>query len=275
MRRLIIFSDLDGTLLDHRTYSHAAAAEALAALRARGVPLILASSKTAAEIAPLRAELGFEHCPAIVENGAGLLPPGTAGEAGEDGDYGHLLAALAGMSAPLRALFRGFAEMTAEEVAGITGLSLAASGRARMRRFSEPGLWRGSDAARAAFIAALADKGIAARMGGRFLTLSLGRTKADQMAAITASIDADACVMALGDAPNDAEMLTRADIGVVVANPSAPPMPALVPKPGGVLYRTVAEGPAGWNAAVLAVLDDPDSPLSDRPDASGTVVPFQ
>ena len=275
MRRLIIFSDLDGTLLDHRTYSFAAAAEALAALRARDVPLILASSKTAAEIAPLRAELGFTSCPAIVENGAGLLPPGEAGETGAGGDYDRILNVLADIPASLRAAFRGFAEMTAQEVADVTGLSVEAAARARRRRFSEPGLWRGSDAERDAFVAALAKKGIAARMGGRFLTLSLGRSKADQMAAITAGIAADARVMALGDAPNDAEMLTRADIGVVVANPAAPPMPALVPKPGGALYRTVAEGPAGWNAAVLAVLDDPDSFLCDRPDASGAVVPFQ
>ncbi|MCE8458362.1 HAD-IIB family hydrolase, partial [Rhodovulum sulfidophilum] len=60
---LLIFTDLDGTLLDHETYSHAEAAPALTALRAAGVPVILASSKTAAEIAPLRAELGLSAHP--------------------------------------------------------------------------------------------------------------------------------------------------------------------------------------------------------------------
>ena len=74
---LIVFSDLDGTLLDHETYSWAAAEPALAALRAQGIPLVLASSKTALEIAPLRAAMGFSHCPAIVENGAGLLAAGA------------------------------------------------------------------------------------------------------------------------------------------------------------------------------------------------------
>ena len=70
---LIVFSDLDGTLLDHDSYGYDAAAAALAALRARNIPLILCSSKTAAELVPLRAELGFENCAAIVENGAGIL----------------------------------------------------------------------------------------------------------------------------------------------------------------------------------------------------------
>ena len=32
--RLVIFTDLDGTLLDHDSYSHAPAAPALAALKA-------------------------------------------------------------------------------------------------------------------------------------------------------------------------------------------------------------------------------------------------
>jgi hypothetical protein len=73
---LIVFSDLDGTLLDHETYSWQPAAPALDALKQRGIPLILASSKTAAEIAGLRAEMGFADCPAIVENGAGMLSRG-------------------------------------------------------------------------------------------------------------------------------------------------------------------------------------------------------
>ncbi|MEM9278462.1 MAG: HAD-IIB family hydrolase, partial [Pseudomonadota bacterium] len=69
--QLIFFTDLDGTLLDHETYSHEPAREALDAIRNNDIPLILASSKTAAEIEPLRNELGFDHCEAIVENGAG------------------------------------------------------------------------------------------------------------------------------------------------------------------------------------------------------------
>jgi mannosyl-3-phosphoglycerate phosphatase len=76
---LIVFSDLDGTLLDHATYSWQAAVPALEALKERGIPLILASSKTSAEIAELRAETGFADCPAIVENGAGLLEPAARG----------------------------------------------------------------------------------------------------------------------------------------------------------------------------------------------------
>ncbi len=81
-QRIVVFSDLDGTLLDHETYSFAPAWPALDRMREDGHVLVLASSKTAAEIAPIRAAMGFVDCPAIVENGAGLL---AAGEDGEDG----------------------------------------------------------------------------------------------------------------------------------------------------------------------------------------------
>ena len=53
---LLVFTDLDGTLLDHEDYSYAAANEALAELRSRRIPLILCSSKTAA-VSPRRGAI--------------------------------------------------------------------------------------------------------------------------------------------------------------------------------------------------------------------------
>ena len=50
----IIFSDLDGTLLDQADYSFAAAKPALGMLRTRGIPLVLCSSKTRVEIEEIR-----------------------------------------------------------------------------------------------------------------------------------------------------------------------------------------------------------------------------
>ena len=73
---LIVFTDLDGTLLDHDTYSWQEAAPALEALRIKGVPLILCSSKTRAEMLVLWQELGLSH-PFITENGGGIFAPET------------------------------------------------------------------------------------------------------------------------------------------------------------------------------------------------------
>ena len=256
----IVFSDLDGTLLDHATYSWQAAVPALEALKERGIPLILASSKTSAEIAELRAETGFADCPAIVENGAGLLEPAGAGHAPDD-DRVHraLIAALNALPPELRGKFTGFSDWTVDEVADRTGLPPKDAARAAMRRFSEPGLWSGSPRDRSRFEALLARQGITARQGGRYLTLSYGATKADRMreiAARYASGDESPRMIALGDAPNDIEMLETADIGVIVANPHAKPLPELDGEKAGRIARTQKPGPEGWNESVLRIIED-------------------
>lgn len=71
---ILIFTDLDGTLLDHDTYSWQPAAPALSFLRERSIPWILCTSKTRAEVERLRAEMGHTH-PFIVENGGGIYIP--------------------------------------------------------------------------------------------------------------------------------------------------------------------------------------------------------
>ena len=141
---LIVFTDLDGTLLDHATYDWAPARPALKSLRERGHWLVLASSKTAAEIAPLRAELGFVHCPAIVENGAGVLAPGDAAARFDDSDRRRILQALDGLPVSLRARFAGFHDWSVAEISARTGLAPDAAQRAATREHSEPGLWSGT-----------------------------------------------------------------------------------------------------------------------------------
>ncbi|SNT01918.1 HAD-IIB family hydrolase [Antarctobacter heliothermus] len=253
MTELVVFSDLDGTLLDHETYSYAAAQPALDALGARGIPLILATSKTAAEVAVLHKSLKLGQWPAIVENGAGIYRPGS--KDADTAPYAAIRAALDTLPADLRGSFTGFGDMTDAKVVQITGLPLESAQRARQRQHSEPGLWHGSDAERAIFLAALAELGIQARAGGRFLTLSHGRTKADGLRQIAAELGARR-TLALGDAPNDTDMLQAASLGVIVRNDHGPGIPELPGEAQGTIRRTTQPGPSGWAEAVLAILND-------------------
>ncbi|ASM70864.1 MULTISPECIES: HAD-IIB family hydrolase [Roseobacteraceae] len=250
---LLLFSDLDGTLISHDTYQWDAARPALSRLRSLGAGVVLASSKTAPEIIALRAQMGLDDWPAIVENGAGLLKA-HASETPPDNDYLRLRDALAQLPKVQRAPFEGFGDLTVEQVAKITGLTIADAQNAKMRSFSEPGLWHGSDSKRAAFLNALSQHGITAREGGRFLTLSFGQTKADRMAEIIATCRPQFTV-ALGDAPNDVEMLQAADYGVIIANPHRAPLPPLKTEAKGRILRTTLSGPEGWNNAVLDLVE--------------------
>ncbi|WP_175501276.1 HAD hydrolase family protein [Poseidonocella pacifica] len=250
----MVFTDLDGTLLDHESYSSADAAPALALLKSLNVPVVLASSKTAAEIAPLQAELGLSEWPAIVENGATTLEPGA--DTVDDRDaYEALRAALREIPADLRRMFRGFGDMGVDEIMRHTKLDFEAAARAGDRSHSEPGLWSGTDEDEASFLAALATHGVAARRGGRFLTLSFGGTKAGAMAGIITKYQ-PARTLALGDAPNDTEMLELADFGVIVRNDHGPGIPELPGEKNGSIRRTELAGPAGWNKAVLDVVQE-------------------
>lgn len=249
---LVVFTDLDGTLLDHATYSYEPALPALKALKAANVPLVLASSKTAAEIASLHAALGLGDTPAIVENGAGLFQPGQAAQ--NDTAYAQIRAAVDGLPPDLRQGFKGFGDMTPAEIAQTTGLSAQAAREAAQRCHSEPGLWTGDESSQDTFLNVLKALGISARQGGRFLTLSFGATKADRMAQITQTLGAPA-TLALGDAPNDREMIETADRGVIIRNDHGPGIPSLPGEARGTITRTALPGPEGWNLAVLEALD--------------------
>lgn len=253
---LIFFTDLDGTLLDHDSYSYEPAQEALALLRKRNIPLILASSKTAAEVAPLRHAIGFQHCEAIVENGAGILLPGDR-DTGSGEQYKELLNTIANMPPGYRDCFRGFAQWRVEELSELTGLTKVAAALAKERQFSEPGLWSGSDEDLEGFCGLLKQHGIVAQQGGRFLTLSFGGNKVDRMHEIMDLYRAgeqDRFCVALGDAPNDIAMLTAADLGIVIPNPSHGGIGKFSNEKMKNIVHARFSGPKGWNVAVLDVL---------------------
>jgi len=249
---LLVFTDLDGTLIDHDGYGWHAAKPALAALSKLEAGVVMASSKTAPEIIALQTELGLRQWPAIVENGAGLLEPNQESSE-QPARYVELRAALETLPKKLRNHFVGFADMSVQKVAEVTGLPPHAATLAKTRGFSEPGLWHGSTDELSDFLQKLTELGISAREGGRFLTLSFGKTKADRMAEITSRYNPRYTV-ALGDAPNDVEMLQTADFGVIVANPHREALPPQLGEAEGRIVRTELAGPEGWNLAIIKLI---------------------
>ena len=74
MSSAVIYTDLDGTLLDHHTYAFHEAMETIKGLKDRGIPIIPCTSKTRAETVNLMQAVGIDG-PMIIENGAAIWVP--------------------------------------------------------------------------------------------------------------------------------------------------------------------------------------------------------
>ncbi len=254
-RVALVATDLDGTLLDRDTYGFAAARPALDALRQAGVPLVLCSSKTRAEMEPLAVALGTRG-PLVVENGGAIVgPDGAVLVLGVTRD--RLLEELPRVAREAGARVRSFAEMSVAEVAALTGLPEDQAALAMRREYDEPFVVEdppGRDpAVDARLDRAARERGLQVTHGGRLHHLTGPVDKGEALRAITRAARFDGDVAGLGDAANDLPLLLAVTRPIVMPRPDGTVDPALAARLPGV-ERAPAPGPAGWSAAVLTVL---------------------
>ncbi len=265
----IIFTDLDGTLLNHHDYSFDAALPALRKVRELGIPLILTTSKTLAEVKAINRLLGNAR-PAIVENGCALCFPLEMAYPFDIGAYeqhhGYAVRRfpprydqirdfIAGQRECHGWRLRGFGDMDGTEVAEITGLQAAQAAAAKQRLCSEPFLWLDGEARLAQFVAAAEAAGMRVTRGGRFWHLMGNVGKAEAIARMRDLFAAGArvpdTVIALGDSENDRGMLHDADIAVVIKRHDGTHLDC---SGRGQTIYTQHAGSVGWNQAILDIL---------------------
>jgi mannosyl-3-phosphoglycerate phosphatase len=263
-RVALVATDLDGTLLDGATYDFAPARPAVEALRRAGIPLVLCSSKTRAEMVPLAAEIGA-FGPLVVENGGAVVHPGGSvlvlGT-----ERARLLAELPGVAREAGVRVRPFAGMSAGEVAALTALTEDQAERALQREYDEPFLVQGPPERDAEVDARLESaarrRGLQVTHGGRFHHLTGPTDKGRALRAIVRAEGVDGDVLGLGDAPNDLPLLLAATRPIVMPRRDGTLDPELAASLPGA-ERAPGPGPAGWSAAVLVALSGGRLPRVD------------
>ncbi len=270
MHNMIVFSDLDGTLLNHHDYSYAAAKPALQRLADLNIPLILCSSKTAVEMLALQQELSLTF-PFICENGALIVAPSSLNSLKDfmhadsrqraDHHYytiGQTLDAILAVLTLLKAdyQFLGFSDMSVADVIEHTGLAPLAAQHALQRLASEPLLWQDDEAKLPSFTAALAEKGLSLLKGGRFYHVMGNANKGTAATLLcdyyrsTLGVE-ELISLGLGDSPNDLDMLNIVTVPIII--PAASGKILSLESTQSAVYAQAA-GAAGWNESVLHVL---------------------
>jgi mannosyl-3-phosphoglycerate phosphatase len=266
---ILIFTDVDGTLLDHNSYQWDKAGPALDLCRIYNIPVIMVSSKTRSELEILRRAIGLTF-PFISENGGGIffpkewharIPPnavleGNLWKYSVGTPYRDLVEGLGEIRLELGLKLRGFSDMTPEEISGITGLDTKSSALAAMREFDEPFIMGEEDKTDLEVLSGAAKKrGFQISKGGRFYHIHGRIDKGDavrRMISWHKESQGEIFTVALGDSPNDFPMFEQVDQPVLIRpEQGLPDVERKIPR----LIITRECGPEGWNAAVTNIID--------------------
>ncbi len=269
MRQFVIFTDLDGTLMDHDTYEFQEAETALEVLRGQSIPVIICSSKTRAEIEVCRRRMGLK-APFIVENGAAIFIPrdmlNLRGESfvargGYDilelgAPYAVLRNTWETIKSAERFRMRGFSEMTVEEIGELTGLSIEEARLAAMREYSEPFVFSDTAERLQRFERLVEQKGLRMTKGGRFYHL-LGQNDKGKAVQLLKKLYAQTYprtklwAVGLGDSANDIPMLKQVDMPVVIRKKTGQweDLQGI-----GPVVQSAKPGPKGWAEEVLRIV---------------------
>jgi mannosyl-3-phosphoglycerate phosphatase len=267
--KLVIFTDLDGCLLDRQTYSFEPAQAALRLINEKKIPLILASSKTRVEIEEYRRRLKNDH-PFVSENGGAVfIPKGYFSfqfsherewrkyyvlELGAF--YPQIIRALEFIKKETGIQIRGFHDLSEKDLASVSGLNREEAALAKKREYDEPFLIKGGKKEIEIIQKKIRERGLNYAWGGRFHHI-LGHNDKGKAVEILKKLYrkefSSIWTVGMGDSLNDLPMLSAVDRPIILRgekdlSSEISPFKNLVLLEGA--------GPQAWNEAILNVLRD-------------------
>ncbi|MBN1379433.1 MAG: HAD-IIB family hydrolase [Gammaproteobacteria bacterium] len=268
-KKIVVFTDLDGSLLNHSDYSYAAALPAIKILKQLQIPLVLVSSKTFEEIRELSKNLELDY-PFVCENGSVIVVPKNNDNFGLDAknkaeeveEYyfiyqgssrENIVRVLDSMHD--RYIFRGFSQMQDAEIADRTGLSIPQAACANRRLASEPVVWQDQADKLELFRKEIEKAQLRIVKGGRFYHIMGNTDKAEAVNSLCRAYGRLSGTtihsIVVGDSENDLAMLRSASTAVVI--PKEDGTHIRVEGNAEVLYA-LYPGALGWGKAIETLL---------------------
>lgn len=263
---LIIFTDLDGTLLNADDYRYEAAIPVLEKLKSRQIPIIPVTSKTRQEVETLREEIKLND-PFIVENGSAIFISLDSQQFDVDASnrwdgyfiellgctYDRAREGLGAIATILGEELRGFGDLSETEIEQLTGLSLAEVRQAKAREFTEPFITP-KNISPDNLKQVVEAQGFKVVVGDRFSHLigaGAGKGKAVQWLKEHYCSDEKLVTVGLGNSPNDLDMLEVVNFPVIIPG-NRGSHPGLR---GRGWQVAPAPGSRGWASVVTKLLD--------------------
>lgn len=263
--RMLIFTDLDDSLLNHDDYSFREAMPSLEKIKIKNIPLIFTTSKTRSEVEIIQHQMKIKD-PFIVENGGGIFFPHgymnfKLDEFMKRDDY-HVVELGKPYSEIRRCVEKsrikykiiGFGDMTAQAIARLTNLPVRNAKLAKEREYTEPLVVK-SDAHLHELKESASKADMKITHGGRFYHLigssqDKGRAVRMTKAIFEENWKSVTLTIGIGNGKNDLPMLAAVDIPILIPytdeifeDTDLPVMKARYP------------GSRGWNESILRVID--------------------
>jgi mannosyl-3-phosphoglycerate phosphatase len=267
-RRVVVVTDIDDSLLEPGARALPSERAALDFLASRGIPLVINSSRTHAEIERIQETLRL-LTPSISEHGSALfIPPGcfpsipdraaraVGGHVIEFGrPYHEVVEAVRITGRELGVEIVGFADLTIEDAARELGVSDVEAQLAKLREYTE--LIRiadETDARRSHVLNALRRRGLRCWPIGRHHLVSATRDRAESLLTLKAlwrhGWGEPPCIVGFGNSEDDVNWLRYADLAVIVQDDHAGVDPRILSK---LPTAQVSQRPGrlGWSDAIL------------------------
>jgi mannosyl-3-phosphoglycerate phosphatase len=252
-----VVSDVDGTLMDH-SYNLTPAKETIKTLQNLSIPVILCTSKTAAEVKIIRKELNLTD-PYIVENGAAIYGESLKKVNGEIilGEKYELLEEILNLiSKEIDYKLTPLNNLTDQEATQLTGLKGNSLNLMRDRHWSMPFLNPPSFLEEKINICSKKFK-VNIFKGNRMSHLL--SSKSNKGKAINTlkkfSNSKDIQIIGLGDSPNDLPLLLNSDIKIVIPGIHGPNLKLLEQLKGiGFILASEPNG-YGWKNEINKLIN--------------------